>query len=131
MLTDKSVEQDKAAGQVKKRIAECTNRVQGMSHEISSLNNEIAERSTTIREKVIDRSLSNLVQWLSPIIQNDRINDLELKNQELEKFRYVLNYKIDELTRLIRPREEEIERMKDQLLQVTALISHLFFAMIQ
>lgn len=51
---------------------------------------------------------------------------MELKNQELEKFRYVLHYKIDELTRLIRPREEEIERMKDQLLQVTALISQLF-----
>ena len=48
----------------------------------------------------------------------NRLNELELKNQELEKFKYVLNYKIDELDRLIRPRQEEIERMKNQLLEV-------------
>ena len=46
------------------------------------------------------------------------MNDLDTKNQELEKFQYVLNYKIDELTRLINPRELEIEHMRNQLLEV-------------
>ena len=41
-----------------------------------------------------------------------------MKNQELEKFKYVLDYKIYELQRLIEPRDEEIERMKNQLLKV-------------
>ena len=53
-----------------------------------------------------------------PIIQTDRIRDLDLKNQELEKFQYVLEYKIGELTRLINPRTVEIERMKNQLIEV-------------
>jgi len=48
----------------------------------------------------------------------DRIHDLELKNQELEKFQYVLEYKIDELTRLINPRTQEIEFMKKQYVEV-------------
>ena len=46
------------------------------------------------------------------------MSDLELKNQELEKFQYVLKYKIDELQRLIQPREQEIERMRNQLVEV-------------
>jgi len=52
------------------------------------------------------------------LIQMDRIHDLELKNQELEKFQYVLEYKIDELTRLINPRTQEIEFMKKQYVEV-------------
>jgi hypothetical protein len=55
-------------------------------------------------------------------VQEDRIADLELKNEELEKFKYVLNYKVQELERLIRPREEEIERMRNQLLEVNKTV---------
>jgi len=44
-----------------------------------------------------------------------------LKNQELEKFQYVLRYKIDELERLIQPREQEIEYMKNQLVEVNSI----------
>lgn len=51
-------------------------------------------------------------------MQADRIADLELKNKELEKFQYVLEYKKEELTRLIEPREKEIDRMRNQLLEV-------------
>jgi hypothetical protein len=87
-----------------------------MTQEITALGNEINERNQTIREKVIDLFEIYLFEILS--IQLDRIGDLELKNQELEKFQYVLNYKIDELSRLIHPREVEIDRMKDQLVEV-------------
>lgn len=37
------------------------------------------------------------------------------KTQELEKFKFVLDYKIKELRRDIGPREEEISKMKEQL----------------
>ena len=50
------------------------------------------------------------------------MGDLELKNQELEKFQYVLKYKIDELQRLIQPREQEIERMRNQLVEVNTRV---------
>ncbi|CAF4648755.1 unnamed protein product [Rotaria sp. Silwood1] len=102
ILNLKQAEQETSAQTVKKRIQDNVLRVQGMSEEISSLKNEINERKQTINEKL------------------DRISDLELKNQELEKFQYVLNYKIEELTRLIQPREQEIERMRNQLLEMAS-----------
>ena len=51
-------------------------------------------------------------------IQERRIYDLKKKNQELEKFKFVLDYKIKELKKQIEPREEEIRRMKDQIQEV-------------
>jgi chromosome segregation ATPase len=44
-----------------------------------------------------------------------RIFDLKKKNQELEKFRFVLDYKIKELKLQIAPREHEIATMKKQI----------------
>ncbi|CAF3214390.1 unnamed protein product [Rotaria socialis] len=98
----RQTEQETATQTLKKRINDNVLRVQGMNEEIGSLKNELNERKQTINEK------------------QERISDLELKNQELEKFQYVLRYKIDELTRLIQPREQEIERMKNQLLEMAS-----------
>ena len=47
--------------------------------------------------------------------QERRIYDLKKKNQELEKFKFVLDYKIKELKKQIEPREQEIADMKDQI----------------
>ena len=44
-----------------------------------------------------------------------RIFDLKKKNQELEKFRFVLDYKIKELKLQIAPRENEINTMRTQI----------------
>ncbi len=44
-----------------------------------------------------------------------RIFDLKKKNQELEKFRFVLDYKIKELKLQIAPREHEIATMRKQI----------------
>ena len=121
ILTGKQAEQDTTVQIHQKRIQENLLRVQGMTQEVSSLQNEITERNQTIREKVLDPFLL-WINSLGVFIQLDRISDLELKNQELEKFQYVLNYKIDELTRLINPREVEIERMRNQLLEVEFLL---------
>ena len=43
-----------------------------------------------------------------------RIYDLKKRNQELEKFKFVLDFKIKELKRDVVPREEEIAKLKDQ-----------------
>jgi hypothetical protein len=58
---------------------------------------ELTERESTIRDK------------------DTRIFDLKKKTQELEKFKFVLDYKIKELKRDIGPREDEIK----DLLQLT------------
>lgn len=44
-----------------------------------------------------------------------RVYDLKKKNQELEKFKFVLDYKIKELKILIEPKEAEIEEHKERI----------------
>ena len=51
-------------------------------------------------------------------MQEKRIYDLKKKNQELEKFKFVLDYKIKELRKQMEPRENEIKRMKEQIQKV-------------
>lgn len=58
------------------------------------------------------RSLYLLLNLASIQLQ---IYDLKKKNQELEKFKFVLDYKIKELKRQIEPRETEIASMKNQI----------------
>jgi len=55
-------------------------------------------------------------------VQEKRIYDLKKKNQELEKFKFVLDYKIKELKKQIEPREKDIKQMREQIVEVT--ISH-------
>ena len=54
---------------------------------------ELNEREFTIKDK------------------DTRIFDLKKKTQELEKFKFVLDYKIKELKRDIGPREDEIKNL--------------------
>jgi uncharacterized coiled-coil protein SlyX len=56
----------------------------------------LAERETTIRDK------------------DSKIRDLYKKTQELEKFKFVLDYKIKELKREIGPRETLIQELNEQ-----------------
>ena len=51
--------------------------------------------------------------------QEKRIYDLKKKNQELEKFKFVLDYKIKELRKQMEPRENELKRMKEQIQKVS------------
>jgi len=65
-------------------------RIKGLEKDIEALKNEIRERDDTIGDK------------------EKRIYDLKKKNQELEKFKFVLDYKIRELKSQIEPRQDEI-----------------------
>ncbi len=44
--------------------------------------------------------------------QSHRANELQKKNTELEKFKFVLDYKIRELNRQIHPREVDIKMVR-------------------
>ena len=50
---------------------------------------------------------------------------MKKKNQELEKFKFVLDYKIKELRKQMEPRENEIKRMKEQIQKVGIMITDL------
>lgn len=66
-----------------------------LKNDIESQKNELEERDKTIKDK------------------DARIYQLMKKAQELEKFKFVLDYKIKELKRDIGPREVEIQKLKE------------------
>jgi chromosome segregation ATPase len=67
---------------------------------------EIDEREKTIKDKLT------------------RIHELKKKTQELEKFKFVLDYKIRELRRDVGPKEDEINKMNEQIDNMTSEIQH-------
>ena len=77
-----------------------------MKQEIDGQKNEISEREKTIRDK------------------DNRILSLKKKTQELEKFKFVLDYKIKELKRDIGPREIEIQKLKEQTSKMEQELKH-------
>ena len=60
----------------------------------------------------------SLITLIISVFQEKRIYDLKKKNQELEKFKFVLDYKIKELKKQIEPRESDINNMKEQIQEV-------------
>ncbi|CAB1323901.1 unnamed protein product [Coregonus sp. 'balchen'] len=91
-IDDRSVEKEKMKSEQQKLLAhqKC------LEKDILALKKEIQERDETIQDK------------------EKCIYDLKKKNQELEKFKFVLDYKIKELKKQIEPRENDIKEMKEQ-----------------
>lgn len=74
--------------------------IRGFEKDVAELKKEIKDRDVTIRDK------------------EKRLSDLLKKNQELEKYKLVLNHKIVELKAQIEPREREIKEKKDQIVDM-------------
>lgn len=94
------------------------NRIQGeyaQFHEnIQDLDKQLVEMKKEIEEK--DTAIENKEQ---------QIYDTLRLNQELEKHKFVLNHKIQELKDQIEPRDEEIQELKEKLRDTeTKLESH-------
>jgi chromosome segregation ATPase len=79
---------------------ELLTKIQTLESDIKSHVKEIKERESTIADKV------------------NRIFELRKKNQELEKFKFVLDYKIKELQRQIDPRMKELTKKGQQISQM-------------
>ncbi|GAB5574965.1 cilia- and flagella-associated protein 57 isoform X1 [Prionailurus iriomotensis] len=119
--------------------------IKSLEKDILGLKREIQERDETIQDKgsvglafgqpttrwpifVPDgRGLAGLQSGMTQIAgrrrsscKEKRIYDLKKKNQELEKFKFVLDYKIKELKKQIEPREDEIKVMKEQIQEMEA-----------
>ena len=77
-----------------------------LKSEIENQINEIAERKRTIADK------------------ETRIFQLKKKTQELEKFKFVLDYKIKELKRDINPKEAEINKLNEQTTKMDGELKH-------
>jgi len=77
-------------------------KIKTCERDIAGLKKEIKERDETIGDK------------------EKRIYDLKKKNQELEKFKFVLDYKIKELRKQIEPKDLEINGMKETIKEMDA-----------
>uniref|UniRef100_A0A4W4FFW9 EML-like second beta-propeller domain-containing protein n=1 Tax=Electrophorus electricus TaxID=8005 RepID=A0A4W4FFW9_ELEEL len=103
-----------------------------MENKLSSLQEEMSKRNQEIKKLKVDQqklqavikslekdimALKREIQERDETIQDKekRIYDLKNKNQELEKFKFVLDYKIKDLKTQIEPRENEIKEMKEQI----------------
>ncbi|XP_012224330.2 cilia- and flagella-associated protein 57 [Linepithema humile] len=71
--------------------------IQDLEKQIADLRKEIGERDATIVDK------------------EQQISDMKRTIQELEKFKFVLNYKIEELKSQIEPRDQEIQDLKKKV----------------
>ncbi|KAH8620043.1 hypothetical protein ERJ75_000103900 [Trypanosoma vivax] len=74
--------------------------IEAAKRDIEALTQEFRDRGETITEK------------------ERRVFDLKKKNKELEKFKFVLEYKIRELKSQIDPRDEEIRQAKARLAEM-------------
>ncbi|KAG5320575.1 CFA57 protein, partial [Acromyrmex heyeri] len=82
---------------VQSEYAQFYKNIQDLEKQIIDLKKEITEKDATIRNK------------------EQQIYDIKRTNQELEKFKFVLNFKIDELRSQIQPRDQEIQELKDSI----------------
>lgn len=82
-----------------------------VEEELESLEKESANLERQLTDR--DRTIAS---------KQERIGDLVRKKQELDKFKFVLDYKIKELKREKGPREEEIAKMKQQLINMISEI---------
>ncbi|XP_037045778.1 cilia- and flagella-associated protein 57 [Bradysia coprophila] len=81
--------------------------IRNLQKDVEELKYEIESRDQTIRQKEI------------------RVNELLRKNEELEKNKQVLNYKIIEQKSQLEPREREIQEKKDEITNMEKMLEKL------
>ncbi|CAF3835653.1 unnamed protein product [Rotaria sordida] len=106
-LEESIKKKDTDLASLKNEESKLQNAIRGLKKDIEGLKKEIQERDETIQDK------------------EKRIYELKRKNQELEKFKFVLDYKIKELKKQIEPREIEIKEMKEQITNMEAELERL------
>ncbi|XP_074762504.1 cilia- and flagella-associated protein 57 isoform X2 [Athene noctua] len=106
-----------------------------MNKRLNSLQKELKERNGNIEEMRLEqqklqgiiKSLENDIFALKTEIQvranaiqdkEKHIYDLKKKNQELEKFKFVLDYRIEEFKKQRELRENDIKTMKEQICEM-------------
>jgi len=110
-------------GIMKKRFTALVKDIEDQKEEIKQmlekekkLNDHVTEQGERIRaKKRITRDKDETIGF-----KEKEIYELKKKNQELEKFKFVLDYRIKELKKQIEPREREITEMKDHIKNIDA-----------
>nr|XP_030134824.1 cilia- and flagella-associated protein 57 isoform X1 [Taeniopygia guttata] len=103
-----------------------------MNKRLNSLQKELKDRNRDIEEMRLEQQkLQDIIKSLEKdilvlktdvkertetILEKEKhVYDLKMKNQELENFKFVLSYRIEEFKKQIESRENDIETMKKQI----------------
>lgn len=98
---------------LKRDIQDKETQLGNQTQALSALRDQIQKKATEIRDK--DIAIGE---------REKKIYQLKKKTQELEKFKFVLDYKIKELKRDIAPREMEITRLKKETNEMDKNLKH-------
>jgi len=105
-------------GIMRKKFTVIQQQLEDSGEEISKRTHTALDLKSTMRalEKEIAHEKQEITGRDDVIgLRERKIYNLKKKNQELEKFKFVLDYKIKELKRQIEPREAEISTMKGRV----------------
>eukprot|EP00727_Mastigamoeba_balamuthi_P002297 m51a1_g12064 hypothetical protein (1353) ;mRNA; f:43-5360 len=103
---------------LKRRYEESLREQAALRMQVENLKAEVERAHKTMREKEEENAHlhRDLSERSDTVAQKEaRLTELKQKNQELEKFRYVLEYKIAELKEDLEPQEETISEQKQQI----------------
>jgi len=110
-------------GFLKREFAALKQKIQSGSDKLLKSNEQLykLDEETRRLEKDLEGYAREIKERASTIKEKERmIIDLRKKNQELEKFKFVLEYKINELNRQIKPREDSIVKSENQIEEMNA-----------
>ena len=105
----------KKIDQLNSDVQKGNNMISSLKKDIEGFKKEIQERDDTIQDKVKSQLQSTFKNFkIILLLKEKRIYELKKKNQELEKFKFVLDYKIKEQKKMVEPREMEIKDLKEE-----------------
>ncbi|XP_011306026.1 cilia- and flagella-associated protein 57 [Fopius arisanus] len=109
------------AGVLRNKYTANQKEIEDLKRNVSHLQDEQHQYQKTIEQLEKDvRDLKGEISERDAAIQDKEksIYDLKRNNQELEKYKFVLNYKIVELKNQIEPKDDEIMELKDKVLRM-------------
>ncbi|XP_017883097.1 cilia- and flagella-associated protein 57 [Ceratina calcarata] len=106
------------AGMMRNRYLASLKDVEELKRQVERVQSEYSYFQKTIQE--LEKDKEDLKKEIDErdVTIHDRerqIYELKRTNQELEKFKFVLNYKITELKNQIEPRDQEIKELKEKI----------------
>ncbi|TPX34714.1 D-alanine---D-alanine ligase [Synchytrium microbalum] len=115
-------------GIMRKKFLTLSKDIEDHRHEIARLHEE--EKRLRAIVSSLEKDAAALKKEMGERDENiqegeRRMYDLKKKNQELEKFKFVLDFRIKELKEQVEPREQDISRMRDGIEEINGQLGRL------
>lgn len=127
IITDTGTEARSKLQAITLKLSQQHEKIEELKKELKRINDDLEAQKSANRQS--KRDIKNQEMEIEErdkkiLVKKTRKQELKRKTQELEKFRYVLDYKIKELKGDIDPREQEIQKLKDQATKMDQELKH-------